>query len=151
MKVFDLVCEFEHRFEGWFGSEQAFEEQGAQSLIACPMCGSSHVTRMPSAPRLNLSGAGERTLPAARPVPEALSPEQRQVQALWQQLARHVLENTEDVGERFAEEARRIHYQEAPSRGIRGQASAEEARSLADEGIEVMSLPLPKVDKGPIQ
>jgi len=151
MKVFDLVCEFEHRFEGWFSSEQAFEEQGAKSLITCPMCGSGHVTRMPSAPRLNLSGASERTCSATQQAPDSLSPEQRQVQALWQQLARHVLENTEDVGERFAEEARRIHYQEAPSRGIRGQTSLEEARSLAEEGIEVMSLPLPKVDKGPLQ
>lgn len=151
MKVFDLVCEFEHRFEGWFNSEQAFEEQGARSLIECPMCGSRNVVRTPSAPRLNLSGGGERPVSEAQRPADAMSPEQRQVQALWHQLARHVLEHTEDVGDRFAEEARRIHYEEAPSRGIRGKTTADEARALADEGIEVMSLPLPNLDKGPLQ
>ena len=80
-----------------------------------------------------------------------MTPEQRQVHALWAKLARHVIENTEDVGDRFAEEARRIHYEEAPSRGIRGKATAEQAQSLVEEGIEVLSLPLPSVDKGPLQ
>lgn len=80
-----------------------------------------------------------------------MTPEQRQVQALWMKLAKHVLDHTEDVGERFAEEARRIHYDEAPNRGIRGKATVEEAQELADEGIEVMNLPLPNLDKGPLQ
>ena len=151
MKVFDLVCELEHRFEGWFASEKAFEDQGARSLIECPMCGSRSVARTPSAPRLNLSGLAERApLPAAEHPPE-MTPEQRQAQALWRNLARHVIENTEDVGEKFAEEARKIHYQEAPSRGIRGKATADEARELANEGIEVLSLPLPVSPKGPLQ
>lgn len=151
MKVFDLVCEFDHRFEGWFGSDQAFEEQDAGNLIECPMCGSRKVTRMPSAPRLNLSSQGDRQTTAALPRSEPMTPEQLQVQALWMKLARHVMDHTEDVGERFAEEARRIHYEEAPSRGIRGKATAQEAQALAEEGIEVMSLPLPTLDKGPLQ
>jgi hypothetical protein len=151
MKVFDLVCEFDHRFEGWFGSEQAFDEQVAGRLIECPMCGSRSVARTPSAPRLNLSSQGERHAAEPPQRAEPLTPEQQQVQALWLKLARHVMDHTEDVGERFAEEARKIHYEEAPSRGIRGSASAEEARSLAEEGIEVMSLPLPSLDKGPLQ
>jgi hypothetical protein len=151
MKVFDLICELEHRFEGWFASEQAFEDQGARNLIECPMCGSRKVARTPSAPRLNLSGQSDRSeLPAPTGI-EGMTPEQRQVHALWAKLARHVIENTEDVGDRFAEEARRIHYAEAPSRGIRGKATAEQAQSLAEEGIEVLSLPLPSVDKGPLQ
>jgi hypothetical protein len=66
-------------------------------------------------------------------------------------LARHLIKNTEDVGERFAEEARRIHYKEAPERGIRGQASAEEARELAQEGIDVLALPMPALLKEPLQ
>lgn len=151
MKVFDLVCELDHRFEGWFASEKAFEDQCSASLIECPMCGSRAVARTPSAPRLNLSGLGERTSTASPDAAAEMTPEQRQAQALWRGLARHVMENTEDVGERFAEEARRIHYQEAPSRGIRGQATADEARELADEGIEVLSLPLPASPKGRLQ
>lgn len=151
MKVFDLVCELDHRFEGWFASEQAFDEQGARNLIECPMCGSRKVTRTPSAPRLNLSSQAERRPVDTAQRADAMTPEQRQVQALWMKLARHVLDHTEDVGERFAEEARRIHYDEAPSRGIRGKATAEEAQALADEGIEVMNLPLPNLDKGPLQ
>lgn len=151
MKVFDLVCEFDHRFEGWFGSEQAFEEQVANQLLECPMCGSRSVVRTPSAPRLNLSSQGERPPAEGVQRPDPMTPEQQQVQALWLKLARHVMDHTEDVGERFAEEARRIHYEEAPSRGIRGKATAEETRSLAEEGIEVMNLPLPNLDKGPLQ
>lgn len=151
MKVFDLVCELDHRFEGWFGSEQAFEEQGARNLIECPICGSRKVIRTPSAPRLNLSSQAERRPADAAPRADSMTPEQRQVQALWMRVAKHVLDHTEDVGERFAEEARRIHYDEAPSRGIRGKASAEEAQELADEGIEVMNLPLPNLDRGPLQ
>jgi len=151
MKVFDLVCELDHRFEGWFGSEQAFEEQGARNLIECPMCGSRKVARTPSAPRLNLSSQPDRRPAETAPRADALTPEQRQVQALWMKVAKHVLDHTEDVGERFAEEARRIHYDEAPSRGIRGKATVEEAQELADEGIEVMNLPLPILDKGSLQ
>jgi hypothetical protein len=151
MKVFDLVCDLEHRFEGWFASEQAFEDQCSRSLIECPMCGSRAVARTPSAPRLNLSGLSERASQPAPENPSDMTPEQRQAQALWRSLARHVIENTEDVGERFAEEARKIHYQEAPTRGIRGKASADEARELAEEGIEVLSLPLPVSPKGPLQ
>ena len=145
MKVFSLQCEHGHAFEGWFGSEAAFLEQGEQGLIECPMCASRAVQRLPSAPRLNLSGAA-RTSAAV-----VSTPEQQSVEALWMRAVRHVMANTEDVGERFADEARRIHYGETAERGIRGRASGEEARALHEEGIEVCALPLPQGLKGPLQ
>ncbi len=106
-------------------------------MIDCPLCADTVIARLPSAPRLNLSGAREAEAPAQA----AASPSD--LQALWMKAVRHLLANTEDVGERFAEEARRIHYGEVPERGIRGQASRAGARGLRDEGIEIMALPLP--------
>jgi hypothetical protein len=141
MKVFNLACEHDHPFEGWFASAEDFDDQTARGLLECPVCTSRQVRKLLSAPRLNLSSS-EPASPA--PTPEA-------AQALMLRLARHLMKNTEDVGERFAEEARRIHYKEAPERGIRGQASLEEARELAQEGIEVMALPMPALLKEPLQ
>jgi hypothetical protein len=164
MKVFDLACEHDHAFEGWFGSAQDYDTQLARHLIECPMCGSSRIRRTPSAPRLNLSGAGER--PGANrssgerglvPQPSvggdtsAVSPDSRELQARLIEMARKLIASTEDVGDRFAQEARRIHYNEAPERAIRGVASVQEARELADEGIDVMSLALPQALKQPLQ
>jgi hypothetical protein len=105
---------------------------------------------MPSAPRLNLSGARapEPTVPAAAHSGEVQAAD---LQALWLQAARHVLAHTEDVGERFAEEARRIHYGEAPQRGIRGQVNPQQRDELLDEGIEIFALPLPRALDGPVQ
>lgn len=150
MKVFDLCCEHDHAFEGWFASAQAFESQLDRGLIECPICGAKSVRRMPSAPRLNLSSpaAPAEPQPAAdQPAP----PSARQLRELWLKTARYIRENTEDVGERFAEEARRIHYDEAPARAIRGVASGDDARSLVEEGIEVFSFPMPKGPAGPLQ
>lgn len=154
MKVFNLACEHDHRFEGWFGSAQAFDEQCGRGLVECPVCASKSVRKMPSAPRLNLSSghepapeagqSGRGQLAAAMPTPQ-------QLQALWMKMARHLAEHTEDVGERFAEEARRIHYDEAPERGIRGVATPEQRAELEDEGIEVLSFPLPAAAKEPLQ
>ncbi|WP_322033364.1 DUF1178 family protein [Paraburkholderia sp. J76] len=144
MKVLDLQCPDGHRFEGWFASVDDFESQLSRKLVECPMCGATHVSRLPSAPRLNLSGASE--------TPKAFSHEQA---AKWQahamRVIREVLDKTENVGDRFAEEARRIHYNEAPSRNIRGVASAEDAQALVEEGIDVMPLPVPAALKGPLQ
>lgn len=142
MKVFSLQCAQGHAFEGWFDSEDAYLEQGERGLVECPLCASREVMRLPSAPRLNLSASRDAACPVA-------TPEQRSVEALWLHAVRHVMAQTEDVGERFADEARRIHYGEADERGIRGKASREEAQSLRDEGIEVHALPLPEALKGP--
>jgi hypothetical protein len=146
MKVLDLRCANGHGFEGWFGSEDDFLDQNGRGLVECPMCADRVVSRLPSAPRLNLSGAREPAAPPAKVEPAAAD-----LQALWMQVVRHAIENTDDVGERFAEEARRIHYGEVDARGIRGVASMQEREALHEEGIEVMALPMPAALKGPVQ
>jgi hypothetical protein len=147
MKVIDLRCQSGHRFEGWFGSDDDFLDQNGRGLIECPLCADKVIVRLPSAPRLNLSGAAEPAAPVAVPAADDTAA----LQARWLQMARHVLANTEDVGERFAEEARRIHYGESVERAIRGQASADEREALRDEGIEVHPLPVPAGFKDSLQ
>ena len=151
MKVLDLQCTHAHSFEGWFASEDDFQDQLARGLLTCPMCGSDDVRKKLSAPRLNLSTAVASTAPmkAAAQAVANMSPEQ--MQAAWLQMTRHVLANTEDVGERFASEARRMHHGEVEHRNIRGQASAAETEALLDEGIAVMPLVIPEALKGPVQ
>ncbi len=151
MKVFNLQCAAHHRFEGWFGSEEDYAGQLERDLLECPLCGDKAVQRLPSAPRLNLGASA----PAA-PVPDvsqavAAGSEVQALQAAYLQLARRIVEQTEDVGERFADEARKIHYGEREERGIRGQASPEQTRELIEEGIAVLPLPLPRGLKGPLQ
>ncbi|MEK6350510.1 MAG: DUF1178 family protein [Burkholderia sp.] len=142
MKVLDLQCTHGHRFEGWFASADDFESQLSRKLVECPVCGANEINRVPSAPRLNLSGATQAKSQPAEP---------QQAQAQLMRALREVLAKTENVGERFAEEARRIHYNEAPARNIRGVTSPEDARALVEEGIEVMSLPVPAALKEPLQ
>lgn len=159
MKVLDLCCENQHRFEGWFKSESDFETQAGSGLIGCPLCNATGVTRMPSAPRLNLSGASAPqpapTLAARRSVsavaPGSAAQALGQAQAAWLVAVRQIVEKTENVGERFADEARKMHYDEAPARNIRGVASRDEMHELIEEGIEVLPLPLPENLKGPLQ
>ena len=145
MKVLDLRCGNDHRFEGWFDSEDDFQSQDSRGLVQCPVCADDQVMRLPSAPRLNV--AHLRSEPAKTPAPDV----QTVMQTQWMRAIRHMMANTEDVGERFPEEARRIHYGEVEERGIRGQASREAADALREEGIEVFSLPVPPALKGPIQ
>jgi hypothetical protein len=149
MKVLDLQCARSHVFEGWFASEDDFASQRARGLVACPMCGESAVDKKLSAPRLNLGGA--RAPEAAREEPVATVDADTALQAAWLGMARRIVANTEDVGERFAEEARRIHYGESEQRGIRGKASHAETESLLEEGISVMQLALPEALKGQLQ
>jgi hypothetical protein len=155
MKVLNLRCANGHAFEGWFGSEDDFQRQSGGDQIECPLCADRAIDRLPSAPRLNLSGAQEK--PGARATaPEnaasaEVSPAPGDLQSMWMQAVRHVVATTEDVGERFAEEARRIHYGETPARGIRGETSPQEREALRDEGIEVVAMPMPRALKGPLQ
>jgi hypothetical protein len=146
MKVLNLQCRQGHGFEGWFASEEAFQDQRARGLVECPYCADVEVAKLPSAPRLNL-GAAE----PAPPKQEVMAMPDASLQAAWLQMVRHVMANTEDVGERFAEEARKIHYGESDERSIRGQASREETEGLLEEGIAVLPLPIPKGLKGPLQ
>jgi hypothetical protein len=141
MKVLDLKCPHGHRFEGWFASADDFESQQSRKLVECPICGANEVSRLPSAPRLNLSGATEAKVPA----------DTGEMQARVMRALREVLEKTENVGDRFAGEARRIHYNEAPARNIRGVTTPEDAKALVEEGIEVMPLPVPAALKEPLQ
>lgn len=146
MKVFDLCCDQEHPFEGWFASGDEFDRQLAAGLIECPVCASVEVHKLPSAPRLNLGGVPE----SSGKEPVAL-PNDESMRSMMLQIARHIAANSEDVGERFPEEARRIHYDEAPKRSIRGLASKEDAAELKDEGIEVMPVPFGNLLKTPLQ
>jgi len=144
MKVFNLRCGKEHAYEGWFASEDDFVSQQERGIVACPLCGDTAAVRLPNASRL------KRARQAAAEQ-QAQSTEMVTLQSQWLRAVRHVLSSTEDVGERFPEEARRIHYGEVEERGIRGRASKEDADALREEGIEVMALPLPDAVKGPVQ
>jgi hypothetical protein len=144
MKVLNLQCGQGHEFEGWFASEDDYQSQQQRGLVSCPLCADTRILKLPTAPRLNLSGAREQPPAQQGPTPADL-------QALWLKAVQHVIQNTEDVGDRFAEEARRIHYGEVEPRGIRGQATREDTEALREEGVEVMALPIPPAMKGPIQ
>ena len=150
MKVFNLQCGQGHVFEGWFASAEDFERQLDGRLLTCPLCEDEQVQRMPSAPRLNLGRGGAPGRAAEAPGPasdksvaDMPADERKRLQAVWLQAARDIMQRTEDVGERFVEEARRIHYGEAEKRDIRGKASLQQAAELKEEGIEVSVLPLP--------
>jgi hypothetical protein len=143
MIIYELNCGNGHRFEGWFGSGDDFDRQQERGLVACPVCDDTHVARLPSArvsvpkgaardnapPETPADKDGESTTVAAGVPTEVLSK------------LREIVRGTENVGRRFPEEARKIHYEEAPARAIRGQASKEEADSLREEGIDFASLP----------
>jgi hypothetical protein len=135
MKVLNLRCGQQHAYEGWFASEEDFISQQERGIVACPMCGDTGTVRLPSAPRLKVSRH------AAEPG-RADTGTEVTLQSQWLRAVRQVIASTEDVGERFPEEARRIHYGEIEAKAIRGQATAQEREALADEGIEVFSLPV---------
>lgn len=155
MKVLDLLCAHDHAFEGWFGSEDDFQAQLARGLVQCPLCGTTEIRKGLSAPRLNLHGASSAPDPRQEPadaLPHAATDMMPQaMQAAWLQMARQIMARTEDVGQRFASEARRMHYGEIKERAIRGQATAEQTAELIDEGIAVLPLLLPEGAKEPLQ
>jgi hypothetical protein len=142
MIVFNLSCSNDHRFEGWFASAADFERQQQSSLLSCPLCGSSKVVKVLHAPYVNTGGSSKppENESRAKDAPGQYA----NVSDELAQLIDHLIANTEDVGDSFPEEARRIHYQEAPERKIRGSASSEEVRDMREEGIEVMALPIPR-------
>jgi hypothetical protein len=155
MKVLDLKCSHDHRFEGWFASSDEFESQLSRKLVACPVCSTIEISRMPSAPRLNLSTARSDRVEQGSASNSAtqVAPQQADsaLQARALNFMREFLAKTENVGDRFAEEARRMHYDEAPARNIRGVATPEDAHALMEEGIDVMPLPVPAALKEPLQ
>lgn len=137
MKIFDLLCAAGHRFEGWFASAEDYKRQKARGLLGCPTCGSQEVDRVPSASRINSGVPQPASQAPAGHDPLALA------QKLYSRMLDELLTKSEDVGSAFPAEARRIHYQEAPIRSIRGQASREEHEALVEEGIPVARLPIP--------
>ena len=176
MKVLNLQCALQHSFEGWFASEDDFQSQLSLDSIECPLCESTRIEKMPSAPRLNFganrsgvdpsrlssdAGPASHTGAPARDghllpstgIALAQSPSDSVMtgQADFLKALRHLVANTEDVGRRFADEARRMHYGEIEARSIRGQASPREAVELLEEGIEVMPLPMPAALKETLQ
>ncbi len=130
MILFALRCAADHEFEGWFRDGATFDRQSAGGKITCPRCGDTSVSKAPMAPRVARSRA--EATPSPSPV---------QLRKVLQELRRHIETNCDYVGERFAEEARRIHYGETDPRGIYGEASADDAQDLAEEGIEVKRIP----------
>lgn len=136
MIIFDLACSENHPFEGWFQSLSNYESQLEEGLICCPHCGSSDIHRVPSA--LHISSGSELRTDNTQ---EAVIAPQADIRTAFQQLMSAILSNSEDVGKGFANEARKIHYMEAPIRAIRGEASFDDYESLREEGIDVLLLP----------
>ena len=134
MIVYNLLCDNAHRFEGWFTSPEAFLHQHDAGQLSCPVCGSSQVSRRPSAPYVQTGSREPARENAVMAKPEMLAQIRKQV-------VEYILQHTEDVGERFPEEARAIFHNDAPERAIRGKATAQEADALREEGIEVFTLP----------
>ncbi|WHZ10883.1 MAG: hypothetical protein OJF60_001322 [Burkholderiaceae bacterium] len=151
MKVLDLRCAREqHAFEGWFASEDDFRDQSERGLLECPLCGDKDIRKLPSAPALQLGARPQVDRPATQaPAAEHFAAVGPVEQAALMRMLRRWVAGSEDVGERFAEEARRMHYGETQSRSIRGRTSAGEAVELLEEGIPV--LPVPPVLKDTLQ
>ena len=175
MKVYNLACPLDHRFEGWFASEEDCLAQQDKGILACPICDSTEITRMPSAPHIARSGSSKE-IPTSTEltvantaaadnsgVSGALSGDvvaltgidhsqlEAQVQAAFLKGMRELMGRSEDVGGSFAEEARKIHYKESPERSIRGQTTLDEAEALREEGIEVMAMPMLPAFKNTLQ
>lgn len=133
-----LLCAQEHEFDGWFPSSAGFEAQAASGEVSCPVCGSAEVRKALMAPGL---GRGTKKGAKSNEIPVSPEPAQK-LNMMMLALRKHVEENCDYVGDKFAEEARRIHYGEADQREIYGEATLDEARDLIDEGVEVAPLPI---------
>lgn len=161
MKVYNLACPLDHRFEGWFASEEDCLAQQDKGMLACPVCDSTEITRMPSAPHIGKLSSAELAIPKVES--ENLSGGvvaltgsdhsqlEAQVQAAFLKGMRELMGRSEDVGDSFADEARKIHYKESPERSIRGQTTLDEAEALREEGIDVLSMPMIPALKNTLQ
>ncbi|NNM76516.1 DUF1178 family protein [Sphingomonas sp. ID1715] len=141
MIVFDLKCGRAHVFEAWFGSSTDYEDQRGRGLIQCPICGDVEIGKAVMAPRLGSKVVEDAPLPVAT----SPTPEVKAMLTAMAQLQARMLEKSEWVGRRFADEARAIHLGETEHRTIHGEATPTEAAALADEGIAVAPLPFPIV------
>jgi hypothetical protein len=147
MIIYDLTCKHGHRFEGWFRDAEDFDAQCERSLLACPQCGNLDVRRIPSAVAIGKHCSDTESRQA---IPQAEKPETfvmrsgSELLAAYRQLVSMMRENSEDVGDDFVNEARRIHYCESPERAIRGNATPGECSELEEEGIAILRLPIIK-------
>ena len=150
---YNLRCERGHAFESWFQSSSAYEAQEKRRLVNCPLCGSAKVERAIMAPQIVSKKGRESAVPApAAAVPEVAAPtpastpllmaQERELRAKLKELREHIVKNADNVGERFPNEARKMHYGDIEHRPIYGEASRDEARSLIEEGVEVTPLPV---------
>jgi hypothetical protein len=152
MVIYDLACGAGHRFEGWFQSLEACEEQASSGQLICPVCGARSVRKQVTGsaikrskarvPGVGVAQAAPPAAPPAPPLPEAPTPTPNQIREFLGVLSAHVRANSEDVGPRFAEEARRIHRGQAEARMIRGEATAQEEDELRQEAVPFLKLPL---------
>jgi hypothetical protein len=139
---YDLVCADGHEFDGWFSNSAAFDEQSRKGLVSCIHCGSTQVEKQLMAPGIPVKG-NRRSEPAAKPVlATTIDPRQQKLVQMMRELRKAVEENSEYVGDKFAEEARKIHYEETEKRGIYGETTAQDAEELIEEGIEIHPLPI---------
>jgi hypothetical protein len=141
-----LACDAGHEFESWFPSGASYDAQASAGLVTCPVCDSAKVGKRLMAPAVARTDRGPKAVPAPQPAPQPpvalMSEPERQVRAMLRAVREHVRQNSEHVGPRFAEEARRMHYGESETRAIYGEASGEDARALLEEGIAVQPLPM---------
>jgi hypothetical protein len=146
-----LICDKGHQFESWFQDSAAYDKQARRKLVACPLCNSTSVEKAIMAPRLAANkkrAAPMEVSSTPAPAPDApepvamMSPREQELRAKLKELRDHLTNNADDVGARFPEEARKMHYGETEHRSIYGVASPEEAKSLAEEGLEFHPLPV---------
>lgn len=144
---YTLKCDRDHAFESWFQSSSAFDSQIKRKLVTCPICDSTEVEKAIMAPQITRKGRdrAETPQPAAAASEPTSTPlmmtQEQELRAKLKELRDHVTKNADNVGNRFPTEARKMHYGDAEHRAIYGEASAEEAKALSDEGIDVMPLP----------
>lgn len=132
---FSLRCDHDHEFEAWFRGNEDFDTQKKRGFVECPSCGSVKVEKALMAPAVSTGRQQDK-------IALAMGEQQKQAVAQLKALSKKIRENSDYVGDKFAEEARRIHFGEADPRGIHGEATAEEARALADDGVEFMPIPV---------
>jgi hypothetical protein len=132
---FSLICDSEHEFEAWFRSSDDFETQKKRGFVDCPSCGSHKVEKALMAPAVSTARKQEK-------VALAMGEEQRRMMTQMKAMAEKIRANADYVGDKFAEEARKIHFGEADQRGIYGEATLEEAKSLAEDGVDFMPVPV---------
>ncbi len=142
---FDLICEHAHEFDGWFDSNDAYEDQHKSGYVSCPICGSAEISKQLMAPgipaKTNTSKVEISTEKTQKLLAASKTPEMKELVKIVRKMRKEVKKSADNVGDNFAEEARKIHYNEAPARGIYGQATIDEAKELMEEGVEVMPMP----------